>query len=459
MVADYMEKNRSRFVSDLRDLIRIPSVSAVPAHREDVARCARWLAGHLENMGMSVGIHPTPGHPIVYAEWLKAPDRPTVLIYGHYDVQPVDPLNLWRHDPFEGAIEGENLVARGATDDKGQVFAHVKAIESHMKSAGKLPVNVKLIIEGEEEVGSENLDAWIADNRERLSCDVIVISDTAQFGPGVPAITYGLRGIAYFELRVDGPDRDLHSGVYGGAVDNPANVLAQILAGLKDEEGRIRIEGFYDSVRPLTAEERKGFVDLSLDEAEFCRSIGIPRSTGEAGYTTLERRWARPTCDVNGLYGGYQGEGSKTVLPAWAGAKVSFRLVPDQDPAEIATLFRKHIEKVTPSTVRVTLSDLHGGRPVLVPMEGEAMDAARRAMTRGFGTPPVMIREGGSIPVVSTFQEILRAPVLLLGFGRNDDNAHSPNEKFSLNDYHHGIRTAAFLLEELAATTGAALRS
>jgi acetylornithine deacetylase/succinyl-diaminopimelate desuccinylase-like protein len=446
----YIDANGRKFVQDLLELIRIPSVSAVPEHKGDVKRCAEWLAAHLENLGLAVEIHPTPGHPLVYAEWLKAPGAPTVLIYGHYDVQPVDPLHLWRHPPFEGVIEGDNLIARGATDDKGQVFAHVKAIEAYLKTSGRLPVNVKLLIEGEEEVGSEHLDLWVADNRDKLKCDVVVISDTTQFAPGLPAITYGLRGLAYLEIRVDGPDRDLHSGAYGGAVANPANALCEIIAGLKDASGHIQVKGFYDKVRTLTPEERAQYARLPFDEKEFTSSIQIPTTVGEDGFTTLERRWARPTCDVNGLFGGYQGEGSKTVLPSWAGAKVSFRLVPDQDPAEIARLVSEHVHAHTPPGVRVTVKELHGGRPVLVPTEGHTMQAARRAVARGFNQEPVLIREGGSIPVVMTFQEILEAPTLLIGFGLNDDNAHSPNEKFNLKDYQRGIRTSACLLEELA---------
>jgi acetylornithine deacetylase/succinyl-diaminopimelate desuccinylase-like protein len=446
----YIEENRNKFVQDLLELIRIPSVSAVPAHKGDVQRCADWLAAHLRSLGLAVEIHPTPGHPIVYAEWLGAPDAPTVLIYGHYDVQPVDPLHLWRHPPFEGVIEGDNLIARGATDDKGQVFAHVKAVESFLKTGGRLPVNVKLLIEGEEEVGSENLDHWVSANRSRLACDVVVISDGSQFGPGMPAINYGLRGLAYMEIRVQGPNRDLHSGAFGGAVANPANALCEIVAGLKDGDGHIAIEGFYDKVRPLTDAEREAYRKLPFDDGVFRRSIGIDRTVGEKGFTTLEQRWARPTCDVNGIFGGYQGEGAKTVLPAWAGAKVSFRLVPDQEPHEIAELFRRHVAKHTPPGVTVEVIEHHGGKAVIVPTTGNAMTAALKAVQRGFGREPLLIREGGSIPVVSTFQEILGAPTLLIGFGLNDDNAHSPNEKFDLKDYQRGIRTSAALLEELA---------
>lgn len=451
-VLDFIDASRAKFVGELQELIRIPSISAQPDHKGDVDRCAAWLADHMTRLGLSARVMPTAGHPIVYGEWLKSPGAPTALIYGHYDVQPVDPLNLWRNDPFAAVIEGETLVARGATDDKGQMFTHLKAAEAFLMTAGRIPVNVKYLIEGEEEVGSEHLDAFIEQHRDLLKCDVVVVSDTAQFGPDLPAITCGLRGLAYLEVRVDGPDRDLHSGVYGGAVANPLNVLAKLMADLIDADGRITVPGFYDRVRPLTREEREEFARLPFSEKEFMESIAIPAVTGEAGFTTLERRWARPTCDINGIFGGYQGAGSKTVLPAWGGAKVSFRLVPDQDPAEISRLVREHLERSAPKTVKVTVTELHGGRPVLVPRDGKAMAAARKAVARGFGREPVLIREGGSIPIVETFQRVLGAPTLLIGYGQNDDNAHSPNEKFSLNDYHNGIRTSACLLEELATT-------
>jgi acetylornithine deacetylase/succinyl-diaminopimelate desuccinylase-like protein len=331
------------------------------------------------------------------------------------------------------------------------MFAHVKAIEGFMKTDGKLPINVKFLIEGEEEVGSEHLDPWIEKNADKLKCDVVVVSDTAQYGEGIPAITYALRGIAYLEMKVEGPAMDLHSGVFGGTIANPANVLAEILSTIKDRDGRILVDGFYEKVRELSPAERTEIEKLPYDDADFCRGIGVPKTFGEIGFSTIERRWIRPTFDVNGLFGGYQGEGSKTVLPAWAGAKISFRLVPDQDPHEIGRHVKAHIEKVAPPTVKVSVTALHGGHPVLVPIDGEAMQAARRALHKGFNQEPVMIREGGSIPVVSTFQKVLKAPTLLLGFGRNDDGAHSPNEKFNLDDYHNGIRTSAFLLQELAA--------
>ncbi|HEX7878025.1 MAG TPA: dipeptidase [Candidatus Eisenbacteria bacterium] len=448
----WIDENADRFVAELTEFLRIPTVSAVPIHAPDVVRGAEWIAAHLERIGLTnVGIHPTPGHPIVYAEWLGAgPDAPTALVYGHYDVQPVDPLELWRHPPFEPTREGVNLVARGATDDKGQVFTHVKAAEAWLHTTGRLPINVKYLIEGEEEVGSEHLDAWVASNADRLRCDVVVISDGSQYGHGQPAINYGLRGLAYFEIRVDGPNRDLHSGAFGGAVANPANVLCRLLGELLDADGRITIPGFYDDVRPLADTERAAWRALPFDETSFCDAIGIPATTGEAGFSNQERRWARPTCDVNGLFGGYQGEGAKTVLPAWAGAKLSFRLVPDQAPKRVGELLRRHLAARAPAGVRVTVTDLHGGMPVLVPHDGPAIAAGRRAIERGFGKPPVLTREGGSIPVVETFQRVLGAPTLLIGYGQKDDNTHSPNEKFNMDDFQRGIRTSAALLEELA---------
>jgi acetylornithine deacetylase/succinyl-diaminopimelate desuccinylase-like protein len=334
------------------------------------------------------------------------------------------------------------------------MFTHVKAAEAWLATSGRLPINVKYLIEGEEEVGSAHLDDWVAANAERLRCDVVVISDGSQYGPGRPAINYGLRGLAYFEIRVDGPNRDLHSGAFGGAVANPANVLCRLLGELLDDEGRITIPGFYDDVRPLAPAEREAWRALPFNEADFCDAIGIAATAGEAGYSNQERRWGRPTCDVNGLYGGYQGEGAKTVLPAWAGAKLSFRLVPDQSPKRVAELLRAHLAARAPAGVRVSVTDLHGGMPVLVPRDGPAIAAGRRAVERGFGTAPVLTREGGSIPVVETFQRVLGAPTLLIGYGQKDDNTHSPNEKFNLEDFQRGVRTSAALLEELVGLKG-----
>jgi succinyl-diaminopimelate desuccinylase len=378
------------------------------------------------------------------------PGKPVALVYGHYDVQPPEPLDEWTTPPFEPTVRNGNIYARGATDDKGQMLTHVKSVEAWMKTAGKLPVQVKFLIEGEEEVGSAHLAPFVKEHREKLACDCVVISDCSQFAPGVPAITYGLRGIAYYELRLRGPRQDLHSGTFGGAVTNPANALVALLAGLKDDKNRIQLPGFYDDVVPLTDREREEFRALPLTEDEFKRQLGVKDLSGEAGYTSLERRWARPTCDINGLTSGYQGEGAKTVLPARASAKFSFRLVPNQDPHKITTSLRKFFEPRLPPGIEMELVDHHGAPGVVVSLDSPYMRAAAAAIEAGFGRAPVFIREGGSIPIVTTFTSELGADVLLLGWGQNDDNTHSPNEKFSLDDYHRGTRASAYLWQELA---------
>ena len=446
----YLEAHRDAFEDALKALIRIPSVSAQPDHNADTRRAAEFVRDDLRAMGVPAELIETSGHPIVYGERLDAPGKPTLLIYGHYDVQPAEPLEPWLSPPFEPTVRDGNLYARGATDDKGQMFTHLKAAEAWLKSAGKLPVNVKFLIEGEEEVGGAGLEAYVAANREKLKCDCAVISDTSQFAPGMPAITYGLKGLAYFELIVKGADRDLHSGTFGGAVQNPLNALAEILASLKGPDGRIAIDGFYDGVRPLEDWERAEFAKLPFSEAEFQASVGAPALFGEMGYTTLERKWARPTCDVNGLYGGYQGPGPKTVLPCKAGAKFSFRLVPNQEPKKVAALLREHLRKVCPPGVTYELIEHHGAPAVLVDVNTPYVAAAVRAVEQGFGNKPVMIREGGSIPVVGLLKTQLGVDTLLLGWGQNDDNLHGPNEKFSLADFHRGIKASAHLLAELA---------
>lgn len=448
-VDDFLSKNAARYEDELCELLRIPSVSADSKFKADVRRAAEWVAGQFRNLGLTTEVCETAGHPIVYAEHCRAPGAPTVLVYGHYDVQPPDPLDLWTTPPFEPTRRNGNLYARGATDDKGQMFTHVKSVEAWIKTVGKLPVNVKYLIEGEEEVGSEHLDGFIRDNAAKLKCDVCVISDTSQFGPGSPAITYGLRGISYFELKLQGPDRDLHSGVFGGAVANPANALAKMLAALIDDEGRVQVPGFYDDVAPLSDRERKQFADLSYDEAEFMQAIGVDALRGETGFTNIERRWARPTCDVNGLTSGYQGEGAKTVLPAKASAKFSFRLVPKQDPEKLKASLQQFLLQRCPTGIKMELIAYHGAPGVVVPLESPYMSAAVRAVEHGFGRKPVFIREGGSIPVVSTFHDLLGVDTLLLGWGLNDDNTHSPNEKFHLADFHRGIKSSAALWEEL----------
>jgi acetylornithine deacetylase/succinyl-diaminopimelate desuccinylase-like protein len=446
----YLEAHRGDFEEQLKALLRIPSVSAQPDHNADTRRAAEFVRDDLRSMGVSVELISTKGHPIVYGECKDAPGKPTLLIYGHYDVQPPEPLEPWLSPPFEPTVRDGNIYARGATDDKGQMLTHLKALEAWLKTAGKLPVNVKVLIEGEEEVGGANLESFIAQNRARLRCDYAVISDTSQFAPGMPAITYGLKGLAYFELVVRGAKQDLHSGTFGGAVANPLNALAVILASLRGPDGRIQIPGFYDAVRPLETWEREEFAKLPFSEPEFQASLGVSRLEGEAGYTTLERKWARPTCDVNGIYGGYQGPGPKTVLPCMAGAKFSFRLVPDQDNKKIAELLRAHVKKVCPPGVTYELIEHHGAPPVLVEVNTPGVHAAARAIEAGFGKKPVFMREGGSIPVVGLIKTQLGVDTLLLGWGQSDDNLHGPNEKFCLADFHRGIKTSAHLLAELA---------
>jgi len=444
-------KERSRdFEEQLKALLRIPSVSAQPKHDADTRRAAEFIRDDLAAMSLDAQIIETKRHPLVYAEWLKAEGKPTVLIYGHYDVQPPEPLEPWRSDPFEPIVRDGNIYARGATDDKGQMFTHLKAVETWLKTEGRLPVNVKILIEGEEEVGGANLEDYVAKNAAKLKCDYAVISDTSQFAPGKPAITYGLKGLAYFEVHVKGANRDLHSGTYGGAVANPLNALAKILASLTDADGRIAVAGFYDDVRPLEDWERDAFKNLPFSESEFQADLGVSALFGEAGYTTLERKGARPTCDVNGIWGGYAGDGPKTVLPWTAGAKFSFRLVPDQDPRKIEELVRKHVEAATPPGVTVEFITHSGAPAVLVDVETPGFHAAVKAVEAAFGVKPLFIREGGSIPVVGLFKQHLKVDTLLLGWGQNDDNLHGPNEKFSLADFHRGIKASAHLLDELA---------
>jgi acetylornithine deacetylase/succinyl-diaminopimelate desuccinylase-like protein len=451
LIERFLDEHGTAFEDDLKALLRIPSVSAQRGHNGDTRRAAEFMAEQFRGIGLSTEVVPTKGHPIVYAEWLKAPGKPTALVYGHYDVQPPDPLDQWTSGPFDPTVRNGNLYARGATDDKGQMLTHVKSVEAWLKTVGALPINVKFLIEGEEEVGSVNLDPFVRSQRERLKCDLVVVSDTSMFGPDLPSLCYGLRGIAYFEVRVFGPQQDLHSGGYGGMVANPANVLAMLLASLKGPEGRIRLPGFYDAVLPLESWEREMMAKLPFDEAELRQRLGVEALPGEAGYSVLERKWARPTCDICGLFGGYGGEGSKTIIPAMAGAKVSFRLVPKQDPVKIAAAFKRHLEELKPSGVRLEIQEYHSAPPVLVPVKSPAVEAAQRALRAGFGREPVFIRNGGSIPVVNTFREELKVDCLLLGFGLPDDNTHSPNEKFSLKDYHRGIKTSAHLWQELAA--------
>jgi acetylornithine deacetylase/succinyl-diaminopimelate desuccinylase-like protein len=446
----YLVEQRQRFEDELCELLRIPSVSTGKLHQAEIRQAGEWVANQLNRMGLRTELIETCGNPVVYAESPPVPGAPTVLVYGHYDVQPPDPLDEWLSPPFVPTRRDGDLYARGATDDKGQMLTHVKSAEAWMRTAGRLPVQLKFLIEGEEEVGSEGVEEFIAQEAARLACDVAVISDSSQFGPGRPAITYGLKGIAYFELRLTGAKQDLHSGTFGGAVTNPVNCAARMMASLVDDAGRIQVPGFYDEVVPLTKREREQFAALPFDESAFMEKIGVTGVTGERGYTTLERRWARPTCDINGIWGGYQGGGSKTVLPAKAGVKFSFRLVPDQDPAKIQQALRSHLELLLPPGIQMELIDMHSARGIVVPLESRYMEAAAQAIEQGFGQPPVFIREGGSIPIVNLFRDKLGADTLLLGWGQDDDNTHSPNEKFSLADFHRGIRTSAYLWSELS---------
>lgn len=448
-VIKYIEQNYDRYLEELREFLRIPSISTLPENKPDMQKAASFVANKLKDAGMNrVEIFQTEGHPLVYGEWLGAPGKPTVLIYGHYDVQPVDPIELWSSPPFEPTIKDGKIYARGATDDKGQMFMHIKSVEAYFKTIGHLPLNVKYIIEGEEEIGSGNLNTFLKQNADLLKCNAVLISDTALFEPGTPTITYGLRGLAYMEVEVTGPNRDLHSGTFGGAVDNPINVLAKMIAKLQDKDGRITIPGFYDDVLKLSKKERENFKALKFKEKDFAKSIGLKELKGEKGYTTLERIWARPTLDCNGIFGGFTGQGAKTVLPSKATAKISMRLVPHQDPKKIAKLFAKHIKKIAPTTVKVEVKDLHGGYPVITLLDDPATVAASKAMARSFGKKTVFMREGGSIPIVVEFANRLKASPVLMGLGLNTENLHSPNEHFNLNHFRLGIKSSAYFFDE-----------
>jgi acetylornithine deacetylase/succinyl-diaminopimelate desuccinylase-like protein len=449
-VQAYIDQNESRYREELFNLLRIPSISTDSSKKEDIRKAAQFLKAQFDGMKPHrVDIFETPGHPIVYAEFMAGADKPTVLVYGHYDVQPPDPLNLWNTPPFEPTVIDGKVYARGSSDDKGQAYTHVKAIEAYVKTGTPLPANVKFILEGEEEIGSPNLVPFVEAHKDLLKCDMVLISDTAMFAKDVPSLTYGLRGLAYMEVEVTGPNRDLHSGVYGGAIDNPVNVLCQMIAALKDEKGRILIDGFYDDVRALTEKERAEYRALPFDEAACKKELGVDALFGEEGYSTLERASARPTVDVNGIWGGYTGEGAKTVLPSKANAKISMRLVPNQEPKKIAALFEKHFKKLAPPTVKVEVHEHHGGWPAITDLEFSGIKAAARAFEKVYGKKPLFAREGGSIPIVAQFKRILGADSILMGFGLNTDALHSPNEHFHLADYQRGIKVSAQFFEEL----------
>jgi acetylornithine deacetylase/succinyl-diaminopimelate desuccinylase-like protein len=444
----FLDANDSRIREELFEFLRIPSVSAKSENDKDVVRAAEWLKTSLEKAGLKGTIYPTPGHPVVIGEWRGAEGAPTVLVYGHYDVQPAEPLDLWTSPPFEPTVRNGNIYARGSVDDKGQLFLHVKALEAHLRTRGKLPVNVVVIAEGEEEVGSDNLEAFVEAKKDLLACEAVVISDSAMFAPGQPSILSSLRGLAYFEINVVGPSVDLHSGAYGGAVINPATALAQIVATMHDENGRVAIDGFYDDVREWPAKVREEMRGLPFNESTFLHETGATELGGEKGYTTLERLWTRPTCEVNGLLSGYTGEGAKTVLPSCAMAKVSCRLVPDQTPNEIVKIMQAHVDKVTPRGVKATVKYLHGGRPWRAELKGPLFDAARRALATAFEKEPVVVGEGGSIPVVGDFEKILGAPVLLVGFGLPGENAHAPDEWIAEENFRIGMRAMAVFWDE-----------
>jgi acetylornithine deacetylase/succinyl-diaminopimelate desuccinylase-like protein len=440
-----------------RALLRIPSISTLPEHAADCRRTAEWIADDLRRIGIEhVEVAETGGHPIVYGDWLHAEGAPTVLVYCHYDVQPVDPLDLWESPPFEPVVVDGRMLARGASDDKAQIHMHLRAAEALLKTRGALPVNVRYVFEGEEESSSVHLDPWLEANRERLAADVAVISDTGFFEGNIPAITVGLRGLMYVQIDVVGTAVDLHSGGYGGAVQNPANALATIVAALKQPDGRIAVPGFYDEVVELTPEIRAHFAELPFDEEGYREDLGLPALFGEPGYSTLERRGGRPTLDVNGIWGGFQGEGSKTIIPAHAHAKVSCRLVPDQDPDVILERFRAFVEQVAPPGVRTTVRYLGGGRPSVTPVDHPVTQAAARSLEATFGRAPVFVREGGSIPVCASFEDILGQPVVLLGFAPPDGHAHAPNEWMDLGNYETGIRTIIRFWDEVAALPGQA---
>jgi acetylornithine deacetylase/succinyl-diaminopimelate desuccinylase-like protein len=453
-VLDYLKQNQKRAVTELCDYVRFPSVSAQPAHANDMQLCARWLADHCRRLGLTVEIVPTRGHPVVLAKTPRAKSakkRKHFVVYGHYDVQPPEPFELWDSPPFKPVIKDGKLFARGSSDNKGQNLAHLKAVEAYLKTGTPLPCDLTFMIEGEEEVGSKSLPEFLKARRKELLCDAVVVSDTGMPAKGLPALTYGLRGICALEITLHGPSRDLHSGIFGGSVENPAMALCQLLAQLRDRHGRITVPGFYDDVKPLSAYERKQMARLPYNERAYRKLLGVGALFGERGYTATEQRSARPTLEINGLTSGYQGEGSKTIVPSWARVKITMRLVPDQDPERILRLVQKQLRKLCPPSVRLEIKAGHGARPYAVSPSGPQAQAALRALKQAFKAEPVLLREGGSIPIVNQFKRILGADTLLLGLALPDDNAHSPNEKFELDCFTKGQLMAAHLWPELAA--------
>jgi acetylornithine deacetylase/succinyl-diaminopimelate desuccinylase-like protein len=447
----FLQETREERLESFKEFLRIPSISGIPSHAGDCRAAAEFVAADLRTAGMEhVEVCETGGHPVVYADWLHASGKPTVLVYCHYDVQPVDPLDLWESPPFVPVVKDGQMLARGSADDKSQLHMHVRALEALLRTRGRLPINVRLVFEGEEEASSVHLDAWLAANKDRLTSDFAVISDTPFFEGNRPAITVGLRGLVYFQLDVTGSTIDLHSGGYGGAVDNPVNALCQIVAALKGPDGRITVPGFYDDVVDLTPADREAFARLGLDDEEYRKSLGVPELHGEPGYTTLERIGARPTLDVCGIWGGFEGDGPKTIIPAHAHAKISCRLVADQDPEKIFGLVADHIARVAPSSIRYSIQRLGDGRPSLTPIDGPTTQAAVRALGATFGVEPLFMREGGSVPVCASFESLLGISTVLLGFAPPDGRFHAPNEWMSMANYETGIRTIARYWDEVA---------
>lgn len=450
-VLKYLRANRDRFVEELIDYVSIPSVSAQEQHKTDMRKAADWIAGKAKQAGLAPVIHETKGHPIVLARSPRRKGRPHFMVYGHYDVQPAEPFDLWKSPPFEPRLQGKFLYGRGASDNKGQHMTHLRAVEAYSATSTELPCDLTFLIEGEEEVGSNNLAQFLKAHRKELDCDAVVISDTGMPERNQPALTYSLRGITALEIVVHGPSRDLHSGLFGGSVDNPAMVLSQMLAQLRDKSGKIAIPGFYDDVKPLTKFERAEIAKLDFDAAEYAKFLGVPQLFGEKGFTPNEQRSARPTLEINGLTSGYQGQGSKTIVPSWARAKITCRLVPNQDPGKLRDRVVAHLEKICPPTVRLEIVGGHGGEPYLVDPASPAAQAALRALRRAFNADPVLLREGGSIPIVNDFKKILGIDTLLLGLALPEDNAHSPNERFSLECFEKGMQMSAYLWPELTA--------
>jgi acetylornithine deacetylase/succinyl-diaminopimelate desuccinylase-like protein len=450
-IQKYLSQNRRPFVEQLKALVRFPSVSTQPEHRRDVLNCADWLSRHFRILGLEVKLYPTKGNPILVARTprIRGPKVPSVLIYGHYDVQPPEPFELWKTSPFEPVERAGKLFGRGASDNKGQFFAHVKAVEAYLKTGTPLPVNVTFLIEGEEEVGSQSLALFVKQRAKQLRADYIIVSDTSMFSKDHPTVTYATRGIAALEVRVDGPSRDLHSGVFGGSVANPAMALAKLLAGCLDPNGHVTVPGFYEDVQPLERWERKQFAALPFDESAYAKFLGVSGLVGEKGYSTLERRWTRPTLEINGISGGYQGPGTKTIVPAWASAKITCRLVPGQEPEKIARLVTKHFQNTCPPSVRLSVEQGHHSAPFYESPRGRGAKAATVALRKAFGRESVFAREGGSLPILDVFKKHLRGEIILVGLGLPDDNWHSPNEKMDLNNFYRGIAMSTELLREL----------